>query len=354
MTSDKLEGAFLYASILALIYLIAVSFRRRKLDVSEISFRVILLILFVEVFVEWLFFSDLIRTYPHFMRINSPLIMILPSSFYLCVSSDLSGREKFKLIDGLHLLPLAFFIIYLMPFYLMSADEKNQLYEVYLGGQKIDSLPVAAIYRVAQLFALLGIIAQLLKYKVSEWSTKAWIISIAYGLLWALDLWRYFGGLNGAARYDGYYLISFLLLVVYMELTGAFEKKSAKYITSGMSKSKTEELAMKTMRLIETERLFINPKITLADLATKLEVHHNYVSQAINSYYGVSFKELINSLRVNEAKRLLLERKNDRLTFEAIAEMAGFNSVSSFNASFKRIVGETPSAFKKSNQNVNL
>ncbi|MEO9485524.1 MAG: helix-turn-helix domain-containing protein [Ekhidna sp.] len=281
------------------------------------------------------------------MRVNTPMVIVLPSSFYLFISSSLSGKQRFKLLDGLHLIPFVFFIIYLMPFYVLSVDEKVALYEKYLQGHRVDSLPVATIYRVAQFAALVGIIVQLAKREVKDWSMKVWVISVAYLLLWALDLSRYFGLGDRYAKYDGYYLISFLLLVVYQELTGAFDKKNIKYTTSGMSKHKTEELALKTHHLIESEKLFKSPKLTLADLASKLDVHHNYISQAINSHFGISFKELINSQRVEEAKDLLLHEENDRLTFEAIAEMAGFNSVSSFNASFKKIVGETPSAFKK-------
>ncbi|WP_436516042.1 helix-turn-helix domain-containing protein [Ekhidna sp. To15] len=350
MTLDNLEGAFLYASILALIYLVAISFRRSKLNISEIGFRMIILALCVEVFVEWLFFTDLIRVYPHFMRMNTPFVMILPSSFYLCIESDLSSRQKFIRYDLIHPLIFVFFVIHLLPFYSLSAEEKIELYDVYLTGTRIDTLPVAAIYRAVQFLALFGIVWQLLRRSISNWGIKVKVISVTYILLWGMDLYRFFGPWSAYAPYDGYYLITFLLLVIYLELIGAFEKKNIKYHTSGIGKHKTDELAIRAKDLIETEKLFKNPKLTLADLATRLEVHHNYVSQAVNSHFGMSFKELINSLRVVEAKKLLLDEINDRLTFEAIAEMAGFNSISSFNAAFKRIVGETPSAFKKSKQ----
>lgn len=346
MTSDNLEGAFLYASILALIYLVAISFRQRKLNVSEIAFRAIILALCIEVLVEWLFFTDLIRVYPHFMRVNSPFVMILPSAFYLCIVSDVSNREKLVRYDLIHLFIFLFFVIYLSPFYLLPSEEKIRLYELYLDGTRIDSLPITAIYRTLQFLAMFGILFHLSGKPVADWSVKVRVISVAYLILWAMDLYRYVSGWTGA-RYDGYYLISFLLLVIYLELTGVFEKRNNKYTTSGMRAHKAKELAIKTQHLIESEKLFRNPRLTLADLAVKLEVHPNYVSQAINSYFGISFKEMINSLRVAEAKELLHDETNDRLTFEAIAEMAGFNSVSSFNASFKRIVGETPSAFKR-------
>ena len=350
MTSDNLEGAFLYASMLALLYLVAISFRRRKLRVSEIGFRIIILALGIEVFVEWLFFTDVIRQYPHFMRVNTPFVMILPSAFYLCIASELEHRDRFIRFDLIHLLIFVFFVAYLFPFYIISAEEKLKLYEAYLGGARVDSLPIEGIYRLMQFLALAGIVFHLSLKKYAVWSLKVKVVSIAFAFLWAMDLYRYLGGWSGSSRYDGYYLITFLLVVVYLELTGAFEKKTSKYDTSGIGAPQAEELAVRAKQLIEAEYLFKNPKLTLAILAGRLEVHHNYVSQAINSHFGMSFKDLINSFRVAEAKNLLLDERNDRLTFEAIAEMAGFNSISSFNASFKKVVGETPSVFKRSNR----
>ena len=66
----------------------------------------------------------------------------------------------------------------------------------------------------------------------------------------------------------------------------------------------------------------------------------------INERLGRSFHTLINGLRVEEAKRLVADPANAHLTLAAIAERCGFNSLSAFNAAFKRHTGQTPTGHR--------
>ena len=58
-----------------------------------------------------------------------------------------------------------------------------------------------------------------------------------------------------------------------------------------------------------------------------------------------NFALFINEYRVAEAKQLLQE--NNQFTLESIGFEAGFSSKSTFYATFKKLVGKTPAAFKK-------
>lgn len=99
----------------------------------------------------------------------------------------------------------------------------------------------------------------------------------------------------------------------------------------------------------ETEKIFLNQNLTINDLATILETNSKYISHIINNEFKQSFINLVNSYRVEEAKTLLLAKENDLLTIEAIGNMAGFKSKSSFNIAFKKSTGKTPSEYKASN-----
>jgi AraC-like DNA-binding protein len=59
----------------------------------------------------------------------------------------------------------------------------------------------------------------------------------------------------------------------------------------------------------------------------------------------LTFTEFVNQYRVNQAKKLLLYDKN---VTEACFE-SGFENLSHFNKTFKKITGENPSAFRKRN-----
>jgi AraC-like DNA-binding protein len=85
------------------------------------------------------------------------------------------------------------------------------------------------------------------------------------------------------------------------------------------------------------------------DVAEKLNVSTNNLSQIINEKLGKNFYDFVNEYRVETAKELLLNPKKQHLTLLAIAFDSGFNSKSSFNNVFKKQTSLTPSEFKKQN-----
>lgn len=106
------------------------------------------------------------------------------------------------------------------------------------------------------------------------------------------------------------------------------------------------ELKERLEAYLTESKSYTNPAISLHKLAEELATSPNVLSQTINQHFGVSFFELINNLRVEEAKNLLLSEKHQNLKVEAIGEMAGFNSRSTFFSVFKKLTGITPTAFK--------
>lgn len=92
-------------------------------------------------------------------------------------------------------------------------------------------------------------------------------------------------------------------------------------------------------------KLFVNPKLSLDDLALQCKSNRNYISKAINQYAQTNFNNYINKFRVEEAKTLIKNNKN--YSFNTIAEMSGFNSESSFYRIFKDETGLTPKKFKE-------
>jgi AraC-like DNA-binding protein len=116
--------------------------------------------------------------------------------------------------------------------------------------------------------------------------------------------------------------------------------------------SVTEVLANKNEHIaalehyLKTERNFLNPNVSLDEIANHLNLSTGHLSKVINTELGVSFKDYLNNLRVEEAKRYLLDPEFSNYTLVAIGLEAGFNSKSAFNASFKKITGITPSQFR--------
>ena len=97
------------------------------------------------------------------------------------------------------------------------------------------------------------------------------------------------------------------------------------------------------------EKAYLNPKLTLNDLALKIGTNRTYLSNYINHELKKSFFDFINSLRLEHAIKLLL---NTNMTLEVIAEKSGFNSLSTFRRYFMYVYKTSPSVYKR--ENVNL
>lgn len=94
------------------------------------------------------------------------------------------------------------------------------------------------------------------------------------------------------------------------------------------------------------DALYREPALTIAQVAKRSGYPEYLVSAVINRRFGGTFWDYINRLRV-EAVRIHLADAADTRTILDVAYDCGFTSKSTFNAAFKRQVGETPSHYRK-------
>lgn len=125
------------------------------------------------------------------------------------------------------------------------------------------------------------------------------------------------------------------------------DKKLPKYNNSSILEENKEEYLSKIDQLIEQEKLYLDPSLTLSKLADLIGVNRFYISQVINESKDKSFPDYINAYRIERSKALLKNDKTKHYTILAIAYESGFNSKTSFNNAFKKHTGLTPSAYRK-------
>jgi len=128
------------------------------------------------------------------------------------------------------------------------------------------------------------------------------------------------------------------------QLTGNSEP-GPKYVKSGLQHNDVSAYYSSLIQLMDSERLFLDSRLSIKTVADKLGMSVNHLSQVINQQSGKNFFRFINEYRVEEAKKLLLDQSNKKYTILAIAYDCGFNSKSSFNTIFKEYTGQTPSDF---------
>jgi AraC-like DNA-binding protein len=91
-----------------------------------------------------------------------------------------------------------------------------------------------------------------------------------------------------------------------------------------------------------------NPELKLADVAKALSMAEDRTSEEIRLATGKSFKAYLNTIRIEESKRLL---KNTAMHISEIAFSVGYNNVQHFNRVFKESVGVAPGTFRDGSTN---
>jgi AraC-like DNA-binding protein len=119
-----------------------------------------------------------------------------------------------------------------------------------------------------------------------------------------------------------------------------------RYANAKLSDERTAKLQQALSTLMLTEHPYLEPELTLSQLASSLQATNHDVSQLLNEALGESFFDFINRHRVAEVQRCLRDPAYRQQTILDIAFASGFSSKAAFNAAFKKVSGLTPSQYK--------
>ncbi|MCH3924820.1 MAG: helix-turn-helix transcriptional regulator [Bacteroidales bacterium] len=113
---------------------------------------------------------------------------------------------------------------------------------------------------------------------------------------------------------------------------------------------KDKQILIALQDAFEKDKVFLNKDITINDLSKQLNTNKNNLSKLINTYLNKTFPTLLNEYRINEAIKLLVDKKTCNYKMEAISEMCGYNNRQVFHCAFKKETGITPNDFRKMSQ----
>jgi AraC-like DNA-binding protein len=111
--------------------------------------------------------------------------------------------------------------------------------------------------------------------------------------------------------------------------------------------SKTDSYYDHLMQLMQEEKLYVDVELTLQTLAEKLGISSGYLSRIINEKEHKNFFEFVNAYRIQDVKEKLVDEEYGHYSILGIALESGFKSKSTFNTVFKKLTGQTPSAYQK-------
>ncbi len=124
--------------------------------------------------------------------------------------------------------------------------------------------------------------------------------------------------------------------------------KKQKYALSKLSMKDMDALKNKLDQLMLEKKPHLNSKLLKTELAEMLGVNNPELARLLNENIGMNFFEYVNYYRIQEFIHLAKTDTTKQFTFYGLAQEAGFNSKTTFNKSFKNLIGTSPSEYFES------
>lgn len=121
----------------------------------------------------------------------------------------------------------------------------------------------------------------------------------------------------------------------------------SKHISTFLTQEQAKSYLIKLKNLMEQDQLYLDPELSLDTLSKKLRINSRYLSQLINTSLGQPFKDYLNELRFEAAKKMLRDPAQAKRTVLEIGFEAGFKSKSNFYRVFKQTLDMTPIEYRE-------
>ncbi|MDW3651450.1 MAG: helix-turn-helix domain-containing protein [Bacteroidia bacterium] len=298
-------------------------------------------------------------------KLNDAFLFVFGPLIYLYTKSIIYSNFRLTLRDLIHLIPA---ILVLIIFFLpqesapatqvqgalpLSVQIYNLILYLHLFAYYLSSLSLLKTYR------------REIRENYSNLSERnlSWLAFAInnFGIMILFSLIMTLSPITGSPLVISLGLFGILLFIFYFinrvifkalrqpELfSGIPQAPSRKYASSKLVHDEAEEISTQLIKLMSEERLFLNPDLTLDQLAKRLGYPVKTLSQVINQSIEKSFYDFVNEYRIEEAQKLLKNPPDPRMTIQEVMYDVGFSSKSSFNTVFKKLTGKTPSEFRKS------
>jgi AraC-like DNA-binding protein len=335
------------------------------------------------------FVNGFLLHYPRLLLFKVTLNALINPAFYLYIVAICYADFQLKSRHLLHLVPFVLLTLVMLPrFYLTNANAQLDFLRHY------GAMPEATFSRVLGhlqfAFYMVASFQALARYQrtyVENYADPAnrtyrWLFRLAVSLtgLHALVLLKevlrftpyqtLFNGLELWVGLNAMVIMCWWLLQAlhHPELFRSIDSRiepvaqllktapgselaeiSPSLVATAAEPALTAEMQALVRRLrdhMEQAQPHLNPSLTIQDLAQQLQVPVRELSLLINHHLGQHFFDFVNEYRIHQSMRLLKDPAQRGRTVLDILYAVGFNSKSSFNTSFKKLTGQTPSQYR--------
>jgi AraC-like DNA-binding protein len=178
------------------------------------------------------------------------------------------------------------------------------------------------------------------------------------GVVFAMALGVAVLGVQAAALPEGLFLtlyasaigLAFFLVLVTLGMrpqlaTEVTETARSAYASTTLAKVDCDDALSRLDRLMQAERVYVEPELSLANLASRLGLNAHQLSELINSRLGKGFSRYLRERRIEAAKVMLLGEP--KASVLSVGLSVGFTSQSNFYEAFREIEGCTPGQYRK-------
>lgn len=364
------------------LFLAFLLFTKRNKTLSDTVLSIWMLFISIHLLSYNLYYLGYWKVYPHLVGLTHPFPLLHGPFLYLYIVFSLRSDQKFRRKDMLHFLPFVIDYLGMFPFIfgytaqqklLMDSQDINSEYQWFFIISLVSFVISGITYPVLS-YRKITKYQQLINdnFAYEEGISLRWlkVFIMGLGIIFLVGtiiiLMREVFQIDFGFNSD---LIIFVLIVLLVFLIGfsgiryqgIFTEKAIKehsiveaktvseYRKSGLKSDEVTQLHQEMLSLMEEKKPYLEPKLTLNQLAEQLAISSNNLSQVINQCEGKNFYDFVNSYRVDEFIKRATNDKNKGLNLLGIALDSGFNSKSSFNQVFKKHTGDTPSNYLKNN-----
>jgi AraC-like DNA-binding protein len=317
--------------------------------------------------------------YLFFTSLDNFVLFAISPVLYLTILNFVSPDRRFKRKEWRHFIPFLLFLpiavftvfqeIY-PPSIAQKTGAKNTVSNDWVGFLLIFSLTFQVFtYLILSYLKLRKHTKNIALFASSvEKIDLKWLQYLLFTIAVMLVIWfsDILFGINALAEYSnvGYFICIYIVAYFSYQQVEIFpySKNDIENIKEIIDESEQKESTTKQKRftdeqltthktqilqLMETEKIYLDDELSLPKLASLMSLSPNDLSYLINEGFNENFFQFINKYRVEEAKKLLLSDKYAHLNILGLAFESGFGSKSTFNATFKKMTGLSPSEFQK-------
>lgn len=314
--------------------------------------------------------------YPHTLGLAFPL-PLLHGVFLFFYTRSVTGNRNVKFVKVWpHVIPAVATVLLAIPFYALSALEKVYVFQHEgKGFEWFQQIYVPLIVVTGLAYSIISVYTIhkhrkniLQHFSNTDHKMFRWLesLSIGLGIIWLgvifFDDYIVFSGVSMFVVFIGFMGINHVpvfypafggatseepVIKKALENPGHFQEEATRPQSKLVPEERLRAVLNDLELYMQTKEVYKEPDLTLGQLAEKINVSPNLLSQVINALTGKTYYQYINDYRIDSFINLAQRGELQKVTITALAYDCGFKSKTTFNKHFKLKTGKTPTEYFK-------